>query len=209
MNTNKIFPVVLLFCVCVALIVLRRIRPAPNIKVKANEIPPKANPRMNRIQKVSKCVRLFLQYGIPLTIVAFTVLEYLAVSHKITLPKTSPASDAGSGSDFFAHAVALQLWGALGLVVYLFWYRTALKLFGFFEKGILFTAETVRCIQILGLVYIARFLVQLCFYFFVPLPNGHMLAMGINDLFAGVLISFIGWLIDEARKIREEQELTV
>jgi hypothetical protein len=50
---------------------------------------------------------------------------------------------------------------------------------------------------------------RLCFYFFVPLLNGQMLAMGINDLFAGVLITFIGWLIDEARKIREEQELTV
>src|ERR1035437_1266340 len=46
-------------------------------------------------------------------------------------------------------------------------------------------------------------------FWFVPLPNGQMLAIGINDLFTGLLITFIGWLIDEARKIREEQELTV
>jgi hypothetical protein len=209
MNANEIVPLALLLCALFALRISRRTQPAPNTNVDANEISPKANPRMNRIQKVSKYLRLFLQYGIPLTIVAFMVLEYLAVTHKITLPKPSPSSEEGSGSDFIAHAGALQLWSILSLVVYLFWYRTALKLFGFFEKGILFTGETVRCIQILGLVYIARFLVQLCFYFFVPLLNGQMLAMGINDLFAGVLITFIGWLIDEARKIREEQELTV
>ena len=31
----------------------------------------------------------------------------------------------------------------------------------------------------------------------------------MGDLFTGFFIIFIGWLIDEARKIREEQELTV
>jgi len=31
----------------------------------------------------------------------------------------------------------------------------------------------------------------------------------LGNLFTSFLIIFIGWLIDEARKIREEQELTV
>ena len=207
MNTNEIFPVVLLLCVFFALIISRRIRSAPNTNVNANKISPKANPRMNRIQKVSKCVRLFLQYGIPLTIIAVMVLEYLVVAHKITLPK--PAHPSNAGSDSVTSAGAFQLWSILSLVVYLFWYRTALKLFGFFEKGILFTAETVRCIQILGGIYFARFLVQLGLYFFAPSQDNHWLGTGLSDLFTGFLIIFIGWLIDEARKIREEQELTV
>jgi hypothetical protein len=207
MNTNEIFPVVLLLCVFFALIISRRIRPAPNTNVNANKISPKANPRMNRIQKVSKCVRLFLQYGIPLTIIAVMVLEYLVVAHKITLPK--PAHPSNAGSDSVTSAGAFQLWSILSLVVYLFWYRTALKLFSFFEKGILFTAETVRCIQILGGIYFARFLVQLGLYFFAPSQDNHWLGTGLSDLFTGFLIIFIGWLIDEARKIREEQELTV
>jgi hypothetical protein len=162
---------------------------------------------MNRIQKVSKCVRLFLQYGIPLTIIAVMVLEYLVVAHKITLPK--PAHPSNAGSDSVTSAGAFQLWSILSLVVYFFWYRTALKLFSFFEKGILFTAETVRCIQILGGIYFARFLVQLGLYFFAPSQDNHWLGTGLSDLFTGFLIIFIGWLIDEARKIREEQELTV
>ena len=139
MNTNEIFPVVLLLCVFFALIISRRIRSAPNTNVNANKISPKANPRMNRIQKVSKCVRLFLQYGIPLTIIAVMVLEYLVVAHKITLPK--PAHPSNAGSDSVTSAGAFQLWSILSLVVYFFWYRTALKLFSFFEKGILFTVS--------------------------------------------------------------------
>jgi hypothetical protein len=210
MNKNEISPIILLFCVLAALIILRKTLFAPNNNIKANENVPKTNPRMNRIQKVSKCIRLLLQYGIPLIIFAFMALEYLAITHKINLPKPAYPSEAGSSSNLNAHAGALELWLILSLVVYLFWYRTALKLFGFFEKGILFTAETVRCLQILGGIYFAKFLVQLGFYFFVlSSPDNRWLGVGLSDLFTGFLIIFIGWLIDEARKIREEQELTV
>ena len=92
----------------------------------------------------------------------------------------------------------------------LFWYRTVLRLFGFFEKGFLFTAETVRYIQILGAIYVAGFLVHLIFYFLIPeVLRDTMLTLGTGDLLAGLFIIFVGWLLDEARKIREEQELTV
>jgi len=93
--------------------------------------------------------------------------------------------------------------------VFLFWYRTVVKLFGFFEKGILFTAETVRCIQTLGSIYIAGFLLALIFHFLLQDTERQLLWVGISDPFTGFFIIFIGWLIDEARKIREEQELTV
>ena len=176
--------------------------------MNTKEISPKTNARLNRIQKVSRFIRLFLKYGIPLLVVASLAGMSLLVSHSGHSAAPAKNGDAEAMKNARG-STAFGLWGVLRLVVYLFWYRTMLKLFGFFERGILFTAETVRCIQILGLIYIARFLVQLCFYFFVPLPNGQMLAIGINDLFTGLLITFIGWLIDEARKIREEQELTV
>lgn len=171
--------------------------------------------RLNRIQKVSKGIRLFLQYGIPLMIFLGLVLGKTLAANKFDLrawnqSHRTVASDAAA-QQLVDSSSSLGLWGVLRLVVYLFWYRTALKLFGFFEKGILFTAETVRCLQILGGVYLVRCLVQVGFYFFVPAPlfSGPMLAIGINDLFTGSLIIFIGWVMDEARKIREEQELTV
>ena len=177
--------------------------------MNVNEITPKTNARMNRIQKVSKCIRLFLQYGIPLLIVGTLGFSVLAAKHIINLPQ--PAHPA-AGSDAATHAVPVALWGTLWgiltLIVYFFWYRTALKLFGFFEKGILFTAETVRCIQIMGVIYFVRFLVQLILLA-VPTPENNWRTMNFSDLFTSFLIIFIGWLIDEARKIREEQELTV
>jgi hypothetical protein len=171
--------------------------------MNANEIPPKANARMTRIQKVSKLIRLFLQYGIPLVIIGTLGFGVLAAKHIINLPQ--PAHPHGSAAA--AHAGPVGLWGVLTLIVYLFWYRTTLKLFRFFEKGILFTAETVRCIQILGVIYFVRFLVQLVLNFALSTPD--WLGTDLSDLFTSFLMIFIGWLIDEARKIREQQELTV
>jgi len=203
MKPNEIHQIVLLVCVLSALVFLRKWQPLQ--KTATDEILPKANPRMNRIQKVSKGIRIFLKYGIPLMIAAFLVVTYLAASHQMTLPKPSPPSGSGD----VQHSDTFQVWSILNLVVYLFWYRTALKLFSFFEKGILFTGETVRCIQILGGIYLIRFLVQLGFFCFAPSSDSHWLGAGYSDLFTGFLIIFIGWLIDEARKIQEEQDLTV
>jgi hypothetical protein len=190
----------------VALVLFRKLtrkRPASltatsNASPSVNAKP--ASVRLNRIQKVSKGIRIFLQYGFPLLVVGILAFGLLAARYKLNLPQ--PAHPAPN-----ANAMSVGLWGVLTLIVYLFWYRTTLKLFGFFEQGILFTAETVRCIQILGVIYFVRFLVQLALNFALPAPD--WLGTNLSDLFTSFLIIFIGWLIDEARKIREEQELTV
>jgi hypothetical protein len=182
-----------------------------------NEIIPITNARMHRIQKVSKCIRLFLQYGIPLLIVGTLGFSALAGAHMINLPKPAQPAATTSGAGASGHAGTVVLWGTLcgilTLIVFFVWYRTALKLFGFFERGILFTAETVRCIQTLGVIYFVRFLVQLVLSLAVPSPvpspDNLWLKVDLGNLFTSFLIIFIGWLIDEARKIREEQELTV
>jgi hypothetical protein len=160
---------------------------------------------MNRIQKISKYLRLILQYGIPLWILS-GLLQGALVDYGIKIPSFSNASPtpALAGNDLLT---TFPLYWCLLLVVFLFWYRTVVKLFGFFERGILFTAETVRCIQSLGGVYLARFLLEFIFQFLVQNPV--LIKPRLSDLFTGFFIFFIGWLIDEARKIREEQELTV
>jgi hypothetical protein len=175
-----------------------------SFEMKANEISPEANLRMKRIQKVSKWIRLFLIYGIPLIwIGGFLAIIFL-------IPKDWAAAQLNSPD---AKPIVTQmnsmtghLWMLSELILFLFWYRTVLKLFGFFEKGILFTAETVRCIQILGGIYLMQFFKDLYFYFFIP---KFLSDFDLSNLIAGLFIIFIGWLIDEARKIREEQELTV
>ena len=68
---------------------------------------------------------------------------------------------------FDAHRLPFLIRILVWLIVFLFWFRTIFKLLGLFEKGILFTAETVRCLQILGGIYILKFLAPidaLCAY---------------------------------------------
>ncbi len=162
---------------------------------------------MNRIQKVSKALRLILQYGLPLLVLFFLALA-MGPAHGGRSPfpaATSRPTNAILSSD---SSTWLLVHEGVQLLLFLFWYRKVIELLRFFEKGILFTAETVRCLQVLGGIYLVGFAVSLCFYF-LPHDAGRRLALLFSDPFVGLFIIFIGWLIDEARKIREEQELTV
>jgi len=174
--------------------------------MNANEIVTKTNDRMNRIQKISKFLRLILQYGILLWIF-FGLLLALLAEHGVKVPSFSKSSWSApvlAGTDLY---YIFPLYSCLLLVIFLFWYQIVVKLFGLFERGVLFTAETVRCIQILGGIYFARFFLELIFQYLVLNPV--LIRSRLSDLFTGFFIFFIGWLIDEARKIQEEQELTV
>ena len=90
--------------------------------MNANEITPKTNARLDRIQKVSKCIRLFLKYGIPLLVVASLALSGFIVSH---FGHSHPNVTAKSGDDEAVKnmlgSTSFGLWGVLRLVVYLFW----------------------------------------------------------------------------------------
>jgi len=191
--------------------------------MNANEISPNANFRMNRIQKVSGCIRLFLLFGIPLFAFVWIPL-FLEMANQWHHDHARWVEDlryvvlsiayywfgpTTFWDVFDAHRLPFLAYGLLWLVLFLFWFRTILKLLGFFEKGILFTAETVRCLQILGGIYILKFTLQLTLYVLMFPDSRQVLTVGTSGLFAGLLIIFIGWLIDEARKIQEEQELTV
>gem|GEM_PF-458905 len=218
MNTNEIIPqLVLLSSVLLLLRYLRRKRPdtlTSSQSTFANPGAKPANARLNRIQKVSRCLRLIMLYGIfYIPIVGgglFGLLYGVLATYgiKIPLPDVSHLATAHPHPDFLTSPLGV-LWKCLTWALVIFWYLAVIKLLGFFERGILFTAETVRWIQVLGGIYIAKFLVVLVSYFLTRETDIHLLGTAISDLFAGFIIIFIGWLIDEARKIREEQELTV
>lgn len=178
--------------------------------MNANGISPKANDRLHRIQKISKCIRLFIQYGCPLIVLAGFVIFFAVSKGWITLPTPLQPPETYSPDNKSLFNGAFVICQVLTAIVYLVWYYAGLKLFRFFEKGILFTSETVQCIQILGVVFLVRFLLELGICFFFPLLQRiGVHAIVWSDLFTGCFVICIGWLIDEARKIREEQELTV
>jgi hypothetical protein len=182
----------------------------------------KANRRMNRIQMISKYVRLFILLGVSfLALVWFPLFlgmanhwshnhaRWLEAFRTIVLFVAEQwFGPASFWSLFDAHRGPFLVYGVVWLIVFVLWFRTILKLLGFFGKGVLFTAETVRCLQVLGGIYILKFVLQMTLWL-ISFPDNQVLTVGTSGLFAGLLIVFIGWLIDEARKIREEQELTV
>jgi hypothetical protein len=77
-------------------------------------------------------------------------------------------------------------------------------LFGLYRRGILFSARNVLYIRFQGYYLILNFVVDY-------LMQGvlHDMALDTTSLFAGFIIIFIAWIMDEGRKIQEEQELTV
>ncbi len=172
-------------------------------------IPMTNNFRLNRIKKVSKCFRLFLQFGFPLMMLA-------AVFQGILTGMQAKPVELAQGTEglFIVNAVIFILWGIFCFIAMLVWYWTWLKLFRLFETGVLFTTETARCLKIIGFTFFAAILGELGVYLFNPLPDKIWPAAGpIGDIatciYNGAFFIFLGWLFDEAQKIREEQELTV
>jgi len=123
-------------------------------------------------------------------------------------------------------------------VLLVIWYWKLAKLFRSYERGVIFASETVRCVKILGLLCAAQWLLgaihQYLFnaytlpYLRTALPsevadkfrpevihsNMNLFPFSVgginfNLLLAGVVIVLIAWIMDEGRKIKEEQELTV
>jgi hypothetical protein len=172
--------------------------------MNANEITPKANPRMNRIQKVSGIFRtIFLIVAIFLSSCAgFVIIPLLTVPN---IPKLTLLLSAG-----VEFACAVCAW---------FCY----KLFNLYSQGDLFTAPAVCYIRRIGYTYflmtVVSFFVQAVIAIqhqeiaFISKPDH----VALSDLlmkfaitaFPAFLIIFVAWIMDEGRKIQEEQELTV
>ena len=85
------------------------------------------------------------------------------------------------------------------------------RLFGLYEKGYVFSADTVRYIRYIGYWLIAAAVLSNAFelskVIWSPLPDSHL---RLDEFFlGGVLVVLISWIMDEGRKLQEEQELTV
>jgi hypothetical protein len=171
--------------------------------MNVNEISPKANSRMNRIQKFSGIFRtIFLIVAIILCAIAgFCLIPILTLQgHKFTFVLTA-------GYEFACAACA--------------WF--CYKLFNLYSQGDLFTPKAVCYIRRIGYTY---FLMTVVSFFaqivpaiqlekiaLIPQPNhvelsGLLMKLAISS-FPAFLIIFVAWIMDEGRKIQEEQELTV
>ncbi|MEO5803963.1 MAG: DUF2975 domain-containing protein [Verrucomicrobiota bacterium] len=214
MNTNEITAIVML-CLCLAAFRIWRKTKNNDAKPPDNQlkqISHKASSRMNRIQKASKGIRLALQYGFPVLVMMLMLIIVLLPTYGITAPREylmnslhamTPAGKTMAQPPFNSFL------SIINLVIFGLSFRTILKLLGFFEKGILFAKETVHCIKILGCLAIASGVIELIFSIAIQNYGVRTLGAGLGNLFEGFFIFFIAWIMDEGRKIQEEQELTV
>jgi hypothetical protein len=78
------------------------------------------------------------------------------------------------------------------------------SLFRLYQRGIIFSAKNVRYIRFLGYYLMIDWIVN---YQLQSIPGD--MDLSCTPLFAGLLVIFVAWIMDEGRKIQEEQELTV
>ena len=173
--------------------------------MNTTEIPPKANIRLNRIKKIIKVIRFLISATVIIVIVLGAVfVADLAYTHIIpTGVKVSFSPSLTYSAPFKIPAVVLILaFLRAGLfftgTLILFW------LLDLFESGKFFTAQNVRYVTLLGWIVLIDWMVE-------RLLDAVARALSLNPvgLAAGLLIVLIAWIMDEGRKIQEEQELTV
>jgi hypothetical protein len=175
--------------------------------MNTNENSPKANPRLKRIQIVSGIFRTIF-----FTITLMCILGGLAVVFPIFFI-SGPAKVgliASTASQWF---FAIFAWACY-------------KLFAQFSSGDLFTARIVSSIRRVGYAFLLTSLAAgicqtISLHALKSIPHSSTATAANPDwalavfTFAGsillpaFLIIFIAWVMDEGRKIREEQELTV
>jgi hypothetical protein len=79
-----------------------------------------------------------------------------------------------------------------------------LRLFWLYGKGVLFSAKNVNCLRFLGYYCIINWFVDYQMQSYL-----HDMDLSSTPIFVGFFIIFFSWVMDEGRKIQEEQELTV
>lgn len=175
--------------------------------MNANEISPKADFRLKRIQRIVWTVRIFIALAV--ISIASGILIYLGriagwthippvmlppLFWKYSSPHAVPASililEFVRAALFFSGAFVLN------------------KLLGSFACGKFFTAKNITCIKWLGGLVMSDWVAVK----FLDAIGSRVVMITFGDfakLTIGFLIILIAWIMDEGRKIQEEQELTV
>jgi uncharacterized membrane protein YvlD (DUF360 family) len=95
------------------------------------------------------------------------------------------------------------------------------ELFSYYEKGLIFAGKNVACFRSLGRALIAwvicdvakNSLLSIVLTLHNP-PGQRLITIGLYSadftaVFVGIVILFIAWVMDEARKIQEDQALII
>lgn len=121
-----------------------------------------------------------------------------------------------SHTKFYGFLVSLIPAGVILAVLY-----CLIRLFRFYEKGVIFSIENVRMIRNMGYLLLVGQLLHPVYDVLMSLvltwhnPVGHRMigisegSMNIGIVMIGLLIILVSWIMTEAQKLQEEQQLTI
>lgn len=159
--------------------------------------------RLRRIKKVGSVFQFLIAFG--LAVGLYSVLAFWCggpffsqyPKHMVVAPGHIYTALADMPGDIQAlMLVKIGLGFAAAAVLF--------ALFGLYRRGILFSARNVLYIRFQGYYLILNFIVD-----YQMQGALYDMVVSTTPLFLGFLIIFIAWIMDEGRKIQEEQELTV
>jgi hypothetical protein len=162
--------------------------------MNSNEIAPKLSPRLKRIKYMSQLLKgLIICY-----LVVPGLLSALGVPHLTAVLE---------GKERLYQALTISLALLAVIAVY--------RLLSLYEKGVIFAAANTLEIRHLGYLAVACALLKGCAPAFLPnegifyIPNVLINVVLSPWFFAGLFAIVITWIMDEGRRIEEEQRLTV
>jgi hypothetical protein len=189
---------------------------------------------MEKIARVSLFIRLLIVLVACLNIVVITVAILTksesssaelavgtvqsSVTQVVSLPKFSESFAKELHSEGFnSHAIML----IPELLFCLFIYLSLIKLFGLYQQGIIFTANHINQLRNIGTCLLVWTVFDLSYPIFLMLflrlsglSESLPLFFSISSdqllrLLVGLIIFVLGWIMTEAQKLQQEQELTI
>ena len=177
--------------------------------MNANENFPKAHPRLNRIQKISRILKVCVLFYFvkPLCVVLAFKLKSIHLASSMVSIFNHPYANA---SDIPAPMIVLYAIGAgINLLGVISFYR----LLNLYEKGVIFSGANVSEMKRLG-TYLAGYGIlavaaSVIYAGGIVLPWVLLEGIASPWIVVGGAIYIVAWIMDEGRKIQEEQGLTV
>jgi len=181
--------------------------------MNTNEMSPKIGSRLNRIKTVSRLFRVIV--GVLVVIWVLLAALFVVASVKYALGGGGPPVPGAMQFHItfsphqiytvpFHISLPVFLLGVVQLFLGGFGLILLNRLFTLYERGDFFKTENIRCIKFLGLVVVGIWLTQTILELMARQYN-----IEGSGLVYGGLVVFVAWIMDEGRKIQEEQELTV
>lgn len=176
---------------------------------------------MNRnIQTVSKITRILLLivlFLIPITLVFFWFSSnHLFLTFNPQLLPTNLISHEKLGSNYHFWAFLLSWLPGIASMLILYYFA---QLFGYYQRGKIFTVDNAKCLRNAGIVIFAWEVIR-PFYdmlmAFVLLPSQlhasidiHFNTSNIRGFIIAVVLIVVAWVMQEAANMKQEQELTI